>query len=85
MFEGWKTGAVARVFVSSRRADGPFAIGWQVALERSLADLPPPYRANALPRLIATTFDDGGWGFRLLLSLPAVVAVVGATAIVVRA
>ena len=64
---------------------GEYSLAERLALERSLADLPPRYRANALPGLVATTFDDGGWGFRLLLSLPAVVAVVGATAIVVRA
>lgn len=49
----------------------------QASLARSLADLPPRYRANALPRLVATTFDDGGWGFRILLALPAAVAIVG--------
>jgi len=53
----------------------------QEALERSLAGLPPRYRANALPRLVATTFDDGGWGFRILLALPAAVAVVATAAI----
>jgi hypothetical protein len=55
----------------------------QAVLEGSLADLPPRYRANALPRLIATTFDDGGWGFRALLALPAVVAIATMIAIVV--
>ncbi len=57
----------------------------QAVLERSLADLPPRYRANALPRLIATSFDDGGWGFRILLALPAVAAVAATISVVVTA
>jgi hypothetical protein len=53
----------------------------QEALDRSLAELPPRYRANALPRLVATTFDDGGWGFRILLALPVAAAIVATIAI----
>ncbi len=54
----------------------------QVDIERELEGLPPRYRENAAPRLIATTFDDGGWGFRLVLVLPVVVAIVGAIVLV---
>ena len=53
----------------------------QAELERPLASLPPRYRANALPRLVATTFDDGGWGFRAVLAAPMIVAIVASIAI----
>lgn len=53
----------------------------QTELEKSLAELPPRYRANALPRLVANAFGDGGWGFRIVLATPMIVAVAGAIAI----
>ena len=50
----------------------------QQRLERDLEDLPPRYRHNAVPRLIARSFDEGGWGFRVFLATPAAIAVIGA-------
>lgn len=48
----------------------------QGSLERDLAELPPKYRENATPQLMARTFDDGGWGFRALLALPTIMSIV---------
>lgn len=47
----------------------------QRRIETELAPLAPRYRNNAEPKLIARTFDDGGWGFRAFLALPLIVAV----------
>ncbi len=47
----------------------------QRRIEMELAPLAPRYRGNAEPKLIARTFDDGGWGFRAFLALPLIVAV----------
>lgn len=50
----------------------------QVDIERELADLPPRYRANAEPRLIAPAIGGGSWQFRTILALPLITAVVAA-------
>ncbi len=47
----------------------------QRRIETELTPLAPRYRDNAEPKLIARTFDDGGWGFRAFLALPLIVAV----------
>ena len=52
------------------------------AIVRESAAIPEPYASNATGRLAAEPLADGGWGFRLVLALPAIVAVVGV--IVVR-
>lgn len=57
----------------------------QVTVVRSLEGLPPRYRSNALPRLAARSLDDGGWAFRALLFLPALVATVGTISIIATA
>lgn len=54
----------------------------QHRIEQELQSLPPRYRANAKPKLIATTFDDGGWGFRTFLALPLIVTLLMSTIIV---
>lgn len=53
----------------------------QPDIEKSPAELSPRSRANALPRLVANVFDDGGWGFRIVLATPMIVAIGGAVAI----
>ena len=50
-------------------------------LVSALSGLPPRYRENALPRLVAHAFDDGGWGFRVVLAAPVLSATVAAIAI----
>ena len=47
----------------------------QTEIERELADLPPRYRANATPRLIAPAFGGGSWIFRVVLALPLIVTI----------
>ena len=48
----------------------------QERLLAALDGVPPRYRDHALPRLEAAVFDDGGWGFRIGLALPAIVATI---------
>ncbi len=55
--------------------------GLQSEIERELVGLPQRYRDHAAPRLVAATFDDGGWGFRIVLGLPVLAAVIGAVAL----
>ncbi|GJM39156.1 MAG: hypothetical protein DHS20C19_25230 [Acidimicrobiales bacterium] len=49
----------------------------QAAIEREAATIVEPYATNATGRLAAEPLADGGWGFRLVLALPVIAAVVG--------
>ena len=50
----------------------------QAAIERALTDVPPVYRQNATPRLVASAFEHNGWLFRATLALPLIVTLIAA-------
>ncbi|MDG2025668.1 MAG: hypothetical protein P8J50_01010 [Acidimicrobiales bacterium] len=55
------------------------------AILRHTAGLAEPYASHATGRMAAEPLADGGWGFRIALAMPAIVAVAGvALATVIR-
>ncbi|MEM7139482.1 MAG: toll/interleukin-1 receptor domain-containing protein [Actinomycetota bacterium] len=49
----------------------------QAAISRAAAGLPEPYASHATGQLAAEPLADGGWGFRIALAMPAIVAIAG--------